>query len=366
MAPGAPVTIAAGATVHVNDGTGLALIGAINAQGTLFDGAVDYFTDLVLGGPTVTLGGAAGVVLSDNGGNRIYGLNSADQTLINNTTIAGAGQIGTNNGNNPLALQNNGTIDATGTNALVIQTGGPALVNAGLLEAKGSGGLTITNNTVVANTGTVLAASGNVLLSSNAAIEGGVLASTGGTINTSNATLDGSAAALTIAAGAMVHVNDSTTLTLLGRINTSGVIADGAYNYFTDVVVGSPTVTLAGAGGVVLSDNGGNRIFGASAADDALVNDATISGAGQIGINGGNNPLALTNNGTIDATGANALTIQTGGPAVTNAGLIEATGAGGLSVNATVISNTGTVAAIDSTVSFASNADATNDAPAAR
>ena len=347
-----PVTIGTSATVHVNDATALTLRGTINGAGTIADGSYNYNTDLVLGSPTVTLAVGA-VVLSDSGGNRIYGTNPADSTLVNRTTISGAGQIGINSSINPLALVNDGTIDATGANALVIQSGGPGDINAGLLESTGHGGLTIANGTTIANTGTILAATGNVLLTTGADIAGGVLASAEGTIFTNGATLDGSGTALTIAAGATVHVNDSTGLTLLGTINTVGTIVDGAYSYNTDLILGSPTVTLTGNGGIRLSDSDGNRIYGASAADATLVNDTTIAGAGQIGINAGGNPVALTNNGTIDATGTHGLVIQTGGPAVVNAGLLEAMGSGGLAItNGTTVVNFGTVLAASGNVSL--------------
>ncbi len=352
------VTIGSGATVHENDGSSLVLLGTINATGTLFDGANNYNTDLILGSPTVTLTGTGGVVLSDAGGNRIYGSSPTDDTLINQSTIAGAGQIGVGNGNVPLALVNDGLIDATGTNALVIATGGPAVINAGLIEAAGSGGLTVTGGTTIDNAGTILAASGNVSLIGGADIVGGVLASTGGTIFTGTATLDGSGTAVTIGAGATVHVDDGTNLTLVGTIKAAGTLFDGANNYNTDLILGSPTVTLTGIGGVVLSDAGGNRIYGSAATNGTLINQSTIAGAGQIGLNDGNTPLALVNDGLIDATGTNALVIATGGPAVMNAGLIEAAGKGGLTVTGgTTIDNAGTILAASGNVSLIGGAD---------
>ena len=273
------VTIGAGATVHEDDGSSLVLLGTIDVAGTLAEGAYNYNTYLILATPTVTLAGGGSLVLSDSGGNLIYGSSAADETLVNKSTITGAGQIGVNNGNQPLALINAGTIDATGTSALSIEAGGPEAINSGLLESNGGGGLVIAS-TAVLNTGTILAGSGNVSLINGADIAGGVLASTGGTLFTSNATLDGSVAAVSILAAATVHVDDGTQLTLLGTINAAGTLFDGANNYDTDLILGSPTVTITGVGGVVLSDNGGNRIFGSSGPNDTLVNQSTIAGAG--------------------------------------------------------------------------------------
>ena len=53
-------------------------------------------------------------------------------------TISGAGQLG----EGQMTLVNAGAIIATGTNALVIDTGANAVINSGTLEAVGSGGLT--------------------------------------------------------------------------------------------------------------------------------------------------------------------------------------------------------------------------------
>ena len=156
-------------------------------------------------------------------------------------------------------------------------------MNAGLIEATGKGGLTVTNSTTIENAGTILAASGSVSLNGGADIVGGMLASTGGVYFTSNATLDGSGTAVTIGTGAMVHVDDGSSLMLLGSINATGTLFDGAYNYNTDLILGSPTVTLMGATGLRLSDYGGNRIYGSSAADDTLINLTTIAAPGRSG-----------------------------------------------------------------------------------
>jgi len=56
-----------------------------------------------------------------------------------NNTISGAGQLG----GGALTLHNEGVIDASGTNAMVIDTGTNAVVNSGILRASGSGGLVV-------------------------------------------------------------------------------------------------------------------------------------------------------------------------------------------------------------------------------
>jgi hypothetical protein len=58
-------------------------------------------------------------------------------------------------GNGELSLTNSGTINATGTHALVIDTGSNFVFNFGTLEASGSGGLTVAS--AVENSGVLWA-----------------------------------------------------------------------------------------------------------------------------------------------------------------------------------------------------------------
>jgi hypothetical protein len=67
-----------------------------------------------------------------------------------------------------MTLVNAGTIDASGTNALVIDTGSNVVTNSGTLEATGSGGLVV--NSAVANSGTLWANRGNLTV--NGAVSG--------------------------------------------------------------------------------------------------------------------------------------------------------------------------------------------------
>jgi len=83
-------------------------------------------------------------VLSDSDANIISGT-SSDVTLNNeDNTISGAGHLG----NGELTLTNAGTIDATGTHALTIDTGSNSVLNSGVLEASGSGGMTVASSIV--------------------------------------------------------------------------------------------------------------------------------------------------------------------------------------------------------------------------
>ncbi len=343
------LSIAAGATVQVNDNQALYVLGSIAGGGTLALASGGDSTEVIIDSPTVVLSGGV-LSMSDNAANQIYSVGAGAETLINNETIEGAGQLGVNNGNIPLALTNNGLIDATGANALVIQPGGPALINAGLMEATNTGGLVITNGATVDQTGGTILASGtgdNVYLQSGADIVGGVLLGTGGgsfIVGGGGGTLDGSTGALTIGLATTVQVQDNQQLIVLGNLDNLGTIFLNSGGDSTNLILESATVSLTGGGTLLLSDNPANRIYGASPTDATLINvNNTIEGAGQLGVNNSNVPLALTNQaaGVIDATGLNALVIQPGGPALINYGLIEATNTGGVVINSTTIQQTG-------------------------
>ncbi len=349
------LTIAANTTFEEANNQYLYLAGTFENAGTLFDDAINNNTDIVLNSPTVVLTGSGTLLLSDSSNNRIYGGANSFATLINlNNTIEGAGQLGDNNGNYPLALTNDAVIDADESDgtALVIQTGGPALINNALLEATGSGHLTILNTTIDNGAGTILAGGGAVILN-NADIIGGLLIATSGGLFTdvSNTTLDGGTTALTIAADTTFEEANNQYLYLAGTFENAGTLFDDATNNNTDIVLNSPTVVLTGSGTLLLSDSSNNRIYGGASSLATLINlNNTIEGAGQLGISSGNNPVTLINDGVIDANVSSAsLQISTGGPSVVNAGLLEATDSAILSVNNTTITNaaTGTIAAYD-------------------
>ena len=111
------VAIASVTTVNVTDNTVLDLIGTIANSGTIALNSSGDTTQLEISG-NVLLDGSGQVTLTDNTHNAIVSDGSA-ATLTNSDTITGAGTIG----DNYLTLMNDGTIDATGTNPLTIDTG---------------------------------------------------------------------------------------------------------------------------------------------------------------------------------------------------------------------------------------------------
>ncbi len=129
------VTIASCTTVTVTDNTALDLKGTIDDAGTIALNSSGDSTQIEVSG-SVLLNGSGLVSLSDNTHNAIVSDGSA-ATLDNFDTITGAGTIGDAN----LTLSNSGVIEATGSHALVIDTGTNTSTAAGLV-----GSLLVTNN----------------------------------------------------------------------------------------------------------------------------------------------------------------------------------------------------------------------------
>ncbi|WP_404561362.1 VCBS domain-containing protein [Bradyrhizobium elkanii] len=177
----------------IGDGAMLPLSGIINNTGEidLQGSGDDTWLQLIQTG--IKLEGGGQVTLSDDDHNIIAGT-APNVTLDNvDNVISGAGQLGQGS----LTLSNEGTIDATGTHALVIDTGTNVIANAGTLEATGAGGLVlasaVTNSGLIwANGGTVTAAgevtgSGNALISGAGTIEFGSASAAGVTFDTTAA-----------------------------------------------------------------------------------------------------------------------------------------------------------------------------------
>ncbi|MDA9410580.1 hypothetical protein XH80_28665, partial [Bradyrhizobium sp. CCBAU 45384] len=170
-----PTTENAG-PMTIGDGAMLPLSGIIHNTGTIQLQASGDDTLLQLIQTGITLDGAGQMVLSDDDHNVIAGT-APGVTLDNlDNVISGAGQIGQGS----LTLSNEGTIDATGVHALVIDTGVNVIANAGTLEATGTGGLVL--DSAVANSGLIWANGGTVAAMGEVTGNGNALISGGGTI----------------------------------------------------------------------------------------------------------------------------------------------------------------------------------------
>jgi hypothetical protein len=167
-----PVTDNAGSMV-ISDGAMLPLSGIVNNTGTIALNSNGAVTQLELIRHGITLQGGGELTLSDSGGNAIFGTDPSVRLTNVDNTIAGAGRLGAGQ----MTLVNLGAIIATGSSALVIDTGANAVINSGTLEAVGSGGLIV--NSDLANSGLLWANGGNLTVTGN--VSGGGSARIDGT-----------------------------------------------------------------------------------------------------------------------------------------------------------------------------------------
>jgi hypothetical protein len=343
------VAIAGGSLVQSDNGTVIDLTGATT-----------------LSGGTVTFRGDGVFEFGGNGAS-IVGPSQGSATLVNHSTIEGAGTIGNGDGGAVLSLNNSGTIEAAG-GTLVINTGTrnqSTTINTGTLEASGTSAMLEISFTNLLNTAGIIAAfNAAAALSAQASTPSQVdllgATITNGTLETTNQgtietiTDNGAASTSTfinVTNEAYVYVTGDTTLVLSDTItNTGGTIALDTGGAATLEISG---VTSINGGAVEL--NGGSDSIVAVQSNAMLSNAAMIEGAGDIG--SGSSSLTLTNqsSGTIDANiSGEQLTINTGSNTVTNLGLMEATNGGKLVIDSNLSNSsiTSTVSASGGTVTF--------------
>jgi hypothetical protein len=317
-------------TISVANNNIFALGGTLTNSGLVSLNSIGNATQFQIAASGATLQGAGQLTLGDNSQNYVIGA-TASATLTNvNNIISGGGQIG--GGQLTLINQAAGVINATAaSNALLLNTTGKTITNAGLIEATGAAGLTITGTTVDDSTGGIIQAVGSTVRLNSAVILGGSLkSSSGGTITTTDrgTVLDGLGTHVVTNLANLVVANN-TSLSVQGKItNTGQTVTLASIGNETDLVVTAANATLNG-GTWLMGDNSQNNLVGtlSGAVGKQKVSTLTIAGktivqgAGSIGANS-----KLTNNGTINATGANALTISPGASKVANSNQLKNTG----------------------------------------
>ncbi|WP_256253574.1 beta strand repeat-containing protein [Burkholderia ubonensis] len=242
-----PVTTNAG-VMTVNDGAMLPVGGTIDNTGTIALGSTGDLTRLEVLVKSATLEGGGYVTLSDDSHNVVFG-STPDTTLVNvDNTITGAGQIGAGQ----LTLVNEGTIVASGANALVIDTGTHAVVNTGTLEATGSGGLVI--DSAVANTGNLWANNGNLTIQGDVTGAGSATISGAATLEFGGASAENT----TFADGAAGTLKLDQSAGFTGTVSGFGAgdtldLADVLYNDHTTL---SFTANDTGTGGTLTVSDG--------------------------------------------------------------------------------------------------------------
>ncbi|MGI9169287.1 MAG: beta strand repeat-containing protein, partial [Caulobacteraceae bacterium] len=321
--------------VSVGDGASLGLTGAVDNAGLIALDGAGALTALVIGAGGVGLTGGGTVRLGLSGHDAIEGATAAAVLTNVDNTISGSGFLGRDG----LGLINGaaGTIEAGDAHGLVLDTGADIVANAGLIEATGTGGLTIRSTSIDGSAGgTILASNG-----SHVALQGGVLI--GGTLETAGSgtirTAAGGGNGLD-GTGSAIHnqgkftVSNASALTLQGLLDNTGRLQLTASSAAATLTVGAAGAILSGGGHVLLSDSARNTIAGVSSATRLTNLDNVIAGAGRIGAGS----LVLINQagGEIIASQSAALIIDTGAATVVNAGVILARGAGGLTIQGAV------------------------------
>jgi len=154
-----------------------------------------------------------------------------------------------------LTLVNEGTIDATGADALTIDTGANVVTNSGTLEATGTGGLTVLS--AIANSGTLWANGAAIT------VQGEVIGNGTAMINGSGA-LDFEAAST---ANVVFGAGAAGTLKLGDAFHFNGTISGFAASDTIDLAnVGAATASIsyhenaAGTGGTLAISDGAQTV----------------------------------------------------------------------------------------------------------
>jgi hypothetical protein len=303
-----PVTTNAG-TMTISDGAILPLGGVVDNSGTIALGSTGGETNLQVLVESLTLQGGGQVVMSDNDHNVIFG--GASSATLNNVdnTISGAGQIGAGQ----MTLVNAGSIVATGTHALVIDTGSNAVTNSGTLSATGAGGLVIAGALV--NSGSLWANGGDITVhgdvsgSGSATISGDATLDFGGAFGGSTLFAAGGNGTLVIDhataftgtlvgfdAGDAVDFSDivfgvNATLSYLSNASATGGVLSISDGVHSAQVALQGTYSAAGFQAAGDVDGSTAVAYAAPLADQNLVgtagNDGLVGGAGNDVLNGG-------------------------------------------------------------------------------
>jgi hypothetical protein len=334
----------------IPNGASSSFQGTLNNTGTLQLLSTGSTTGLnIPGGETFTPTGSGRLIMGDGTSNAYNNQNyiSGSGTLANQQTISGTGGI-----LNLGSIANNGTINANipvGTNGLQLQLGrSGASTNTGTIEASNGGSLVIGSIDINNQAGMIEATGSNSTVNlvgslgtGGLTISGGTFSATGGgVINDQGGTLlDGTTNPVVIDGTLSIPpAGNNPGVGMQGTIKNTGTIYIFTTSSSTTNGVGIPngeTLTLTGSGDFVMGD-GTNNSYNNNillGGNGTLVNQSTISGAGQIGYQ-----PSITNQGTISANvpvGSAGVALEvwregTGG--ISNSGTMEAANGGELEI----------------------------------
>jgi fibronectin-binding autotransporter adhesin len=338
------ITLSDGSTYQAISGP-TSILGQFNL-GTVTGSTLNLGAALQLVGNT-TLSGPGVVTMTGNpsapAGAQI-GTDGGGWVLTNQSTIQGSGLIGSNSGIlfQNLNLSNSGTINAnTNTAVLEIAGSGASIVNTGLLEATNGGILTLATSTLLNNGGGNITASGagSTVNVTNTAIAGGTLNTTGGGVmqTVGNSLLAGGTAngAVTISDGS-TYTSGAAAITRVGGQLALGTSIGGTLALGGQLELVNDT-TLSGPGALVISGAGQ---IGTNGGGWILTNQSNITGTGLMGSSVGSlfNNGSVNNQGSIIADGGTLTVAEAGG--ITNTGTLQANAGSSLIVTAPVSGST--------------------------
>jgi hypothetical protein len=221
------LAIASATTVDVADNTVLELAGLISNSGLIALNSSGDTTALEISG-SVLLDGSGQVALTDNAHNAIVSDGSA-AVLINSNTITGAGAVG----DQFLTLVNDGTIDATGTNLLSIDTGVNTATTAGPEGSHWSvGSLAVTNDSA----GILEASAGHTLQIDDNVLNNGLIES-GNTGGTSVAVVN---VAGNITGTGSIDIFDNATVEIGGSVSSGQTVTFEVSNGAAELILDDP------------------------------------------------------------------------------------------------------------------------------
>ena len=330
------LTITAGDTLNFNNIQNLRVeVGPIVNDGLISLNGVNSGTELRLGS-SLSLNGSGVLQLSNPAVNRLVGVTGGPQHLTHAAThtIRGGGTFGSDT----LTLTNNGLIEVSTASTMSLDLAAGANINAGTIQAVGTGILNI-NGSSISNTNGLIKALGTstVNINPSSSIVGGQLQTDAGAAFSGN-----SSALQDITLTGLIRHDNSEEINYGGTITNNGRIELNSTNASTVVRVAASGVTFTGTGAI--EGNGDpdvlNFIAGTSPATPfLLVNSATHTIRGGVQI--GENTLNLTNQGLIDAFQPSApISLELADGANVNTGTIQASAAGTLNIVDSVIDNT--------------------------